>query len=127
MAKTQATTTPLASGSIAAATDGTGSVVDVTAKALATFRIKVTAGATAPTVQPSFRILSSTDNTNFDADVNGMRFYEKEYLQIPAANGTYYKDIQIDCSGMSYLKPIVKNEDAAQAVTMEIVCVTTTF
>ncbi len=127
MAKTQNTTTPLASGSVAANTDAGTTAIDVTTKAGAMFRVKVTCGATAPTVAPTFRALSSTDNTNFDADVNGGRYYEKVSFPIPANNATAYYDVPVDVTFVSYIKPIVRNEDSSQALTMEIVCVTSAF
>ncbi len=127
MAKTQATTTPFASASVAAAAEATGSAIDVTAKAGCMIRVKITSGATAPTVAPTLRVISSEDNSIWDADVAGGRFVEKISLPIPAATVTAYYPFPFDVTFNSYIKPIVKNEDTTQSITVEIVAVTTSF
>ena len=128
MAKTQQTqASSFASATITAGSDGTGSAIDVRTYSLIEFQVKITSGATAPTIAPTFRTLASSDNTNFDADVNGMRYLEPISLTIPGNNATQYRNIVVDVTGISYIKPILKNNDATQAITGEILYIVTGF
>lgn len=128
MAKTSDTqATSFTSATITAGSDGTGNAIDVRTKALITFTFKVTSGATAPTVAPTYRCLTSSDATNYDADVNGMRYLEPVNLTIPGNNATQYENVVVDVTGVAYIKPILKNNDGTQSITGEIKYVTTSF